>query len=210
MEEVEAAKRRYGRLNTIVMNSVLEACVHCGDVDLALRMFNEMGEPGGCGVDSITYATILKGLGKVRRIDEAFQIMESIEKGTAAGNPKLSSSLVYGLLDALINAGDLRRANGLLARYGTLLLEHGGPSILIYNLLMKGYVNSGSPQAAVVLLDEMLRLELEPDRSTYNTLIHASIKCGDLDAAMKFLKEMKVTCVYLKGQFYTLLRVVLG
>lgn len=62
----------------------------------------------------------------------------------------------------------------------------------------------------MVLLDEMLRLELEPDRSTYNTLIHASIKCGDFDAAMKFLKEMKVTCVYLKGQFYTLLRVVLG
>lgn len=60
MEEVEAAKKRYGRLNTIVMNSVLEACVHCGDVDLALRLFDEMAEPGGCGVDSITYATILK------------------------------------------------------------------------------------------------------------------------------------------------------
>ncbi|CAN7121129.1 unnamed protein product [Brassica rapa subsp. narinosa] len=191
VEEVEAAKKRYGRLNTIVMNSVLEACVHCGDVDLALRLFDEMAEPGGCGVDSITYAIILKGLGKARRIDEAFQMMESIEKGTALGNPKLSSALVYGLLDSLINAGDLRRANGLLARYGTLLLEQGGPSILIYNLLMKGYINSGSPQAAVVLLDEMLRLGLEPDRPTYNTLIHACIKCSDLDAAMKFLKEMK-------------------
>ncbi|KAF2597602.1 hypothetical protein F2Q68_00007225 [Brassica cretica] len=45
VEEVEAAKKRYGRLNTIVMNSVLEACVHCGDVDLALRLFDEMAEP---------------------------------------------------------------------------------------------------------------------------------------------------------------------
>ncbi|XP_024012648.1 pentatricopeptide repeat-containing protein At5g10690 isoform X2 [Eutrema salsugineum] len=191
VEEVEAAKKRYGRLNTIVMNSVLEACVHCGDVDLALRIFHEMSEPGGCGLDSVSYATILKGLGKARRIDEAFQMIESIEHGTAAGKPKLSSSLIYGLLDALINAGDLRRANGLLARYATLLLEHGGPSILIYNLLMKGYITSGSPQAAVLLLDEMLRLGLEPDRSTYNTLIHACIKCGDLDAAIKFFKEMK-------------------
>lgn len=50
---------------------------------------------------------LVKGLGKARRIDEAFQIMESIEQGTAAGNPKLSSSLVYGLLDALINAGKI-------------------------------------------------------------------------------------------------------
>lgn len=50
---------------------------------------------------------LVKGLGKARRIDEAFQMMESIEKGTAAGSPKLSSSLVYGLLDALINAGKI-------------------------------------------------------------------------------------------------------
>ncbi|KAE8124967.1 hypothetical protein FH972_019806 [Carpinus fangiana] len=28
-EEIELAKRRYGKLNTIVMNAVLEACVHC-------------------------------------------------------------------------------------------------------------------------------------------------------------------------------------
>ncbi|EFH49728.1 pentatricopeptide repeat-containing protein [Arabidopsis lyrata subsp. lyrata] len=191
VEEVEAAKKRYGKLNTIVMNSVLEACVHCGNIDLALRMFHEMAEPGGIGVDSISYATILKGLGKARRIDEAFQMLETIEHGTVAGNPKLSSSLIYGLLDALINAGDLRRANGLLARYDILLLDHGTPSVLIYNLLMKGYVNSESPQAAINLLDEMLRLRLEPDRLTYNTLIHACIKCGDMDVAMKFFKEMK-------------------
>lgn len=50
---------------------------------------------------------LVKGLGKARRIDEAFQMMESIEKGTAAGSPKLSSSLVYGLLDSLINAGKI-------------------------------------------------------------------------------------------------------
>lgn len=65
--------------------------------------------------------------------------------------------------------------------------------------IFQGYVNSESPQAAINLLDEMLRLRLEPDRLTYNTLIHACIKCGDMDVAMKFFKEMKVTHVYLKG-----------
>lgn len=68
-------------------------------------------------------------------------------------------------------------------------------------VVFQGYINSESPQAAVSLLDEMLCLGLEPDRLTYNTLIHACIKCGDMVAAMKFLKEMKVTRLYLKGQF---------
>ncbi|XP_030541346.1 pentatricopeptide repeat-containing protein At5g10690 [Rhodamnia argentea] len=190
-EEVEIAKRRYGRLNTIVMNAVMEACVHCGDVDAALKIFEEMLKPESCGVDSVTYGTLLKGLGDARRIDEAFQVLECVENGTAMGSPKLSAALIFGLLNALINAGDLRRANGLLARYGSVLHEGGRPSILMYNLLMKGYINSGLPQAALNVHEEMSHQGVDPDRLTYNTLIFACIKTGNLDAAMRFFIEMK-------------------
>lgn len=54
------AKKRHGKLNTIVMNAVMEACVHCGNVDAALGIFSEMAKPDGCGVDNITFATLLK------------------------------------------------------------------------------------------------------------------------------------------------------
>lgn len=133
-QEIDRAKRRHGKLNTIVMNAVVEACVHCRDVDSALRIFQEMSESDGCGVDSITFATLLKvvllissvnvkrdysefisshrislnlgkGLGEAQRIDEAFQMLESMEQGTAAGNPKLSPSIIHGLLNALLEAG---------------------------------------------------------------------------------------------------------
>ncbi|PSS11287.1 Pentatricopeptide repeat-containing protein [Actinidia chinensis var. chinensis] len=190
-EEVENAKEQYGKLNTIVMNAVLEACVHCGDVDSALRVFDEMSKPESCGVDEISYATLLKGLGGARRIDEAFQLLESVEQGTAMGSPKLSAPLIYGLLNALIEAGDLRRANGLLARFGFLLKEGCSPSILIYNLLMKGYASTDYPLAALAVHDEILRQGLNPDRHTYNTLIFASVKAGRLDAAIHFLEDMK-------------------
>ncbi|XP_056174639.1 pentatricopeptide repeat-containing protein At5g10690-like [Syzygium oleosum] len=190
-EEIEIAERRYGKLNTIVMNAVMEACVHCGDVDAALKIFEEMLKPESCGVDSVTYGTLLKGLGDARRIDEAFQVLESVENGTAMGNPKLSAVLIFGLLNALIEAGDLRRANGLLARYGYVLHKGGRPSILMCNLLMKGYLNSGLPQEALNVHEEMSHQGLDPDRLTYNTLIFACIKAGNLDAAMCFFEEMK-------------------
>ncbi|GMQ02631.1 hypothetical protein CsSME_00048762 [Camellia sinensis var. sinensis] len=190
-EEIEDAKNRYGKLNIIVMNAVLKACVHCGDVDSAIRVFDEMSKPGSCGVDEITYGTLLKGLGFARRIDEAFQLLESLEQGTAVGSPKLSAPLIYGLLNALIEAGDLRRANGLLARFGFVLNEGGSPSILIYNLLMKGYTNKGFPLAALRVYDEMLRQGLKPDKHTYNTLIFACVKAGNFDVAIHFFKEMK-------------------
>lgn len=54
------ARKRYGKLNTIVMNAVLEACVYCGDVDAALRVFEGMVRLEKCGVDSVTYGILLK------------------------------------------------------------------------------------------------------------------------------------------------------
>ncbi|XP_022140025.1 pentatricopeptide repeat-containing protein At5g10690 isoform X2 [Momordica charantia] len=166
-EEIEIAKRRYGKLNTIVMNAVLEACVHCGDIDLALRTFYEMSKPDNCGVDNVSYGTLLKGLGEGRKVDEAFQLLESVEEG------------------------DMRRANGLIARYGFILREGGNLSTSVYNLLMKGYISSGVPQAAIAMYSEMLNLGLQPDRLTYNTLISACVKINKLDAAMHFFEEMK-------------------
>ncbi|KAJ6361188.1 hypothetical protein OIU78_001764 [Salix suchowensis] len=173
------------------MNAVMEACVHCGDTESALKVFDEMCKSESCRVDGVSYGTLLKGLGVARRIDEAFQILESVEMGTAVGSPKLSAPMIFGLLNALISAGDIRRAKGLLARYGYLLHESRNPSILIYNLLMKGYIGAGCPEDALPVHDEILELGLTPDRLTYNTLISACVKAGKLDDAMRFFDEMK-------------------
>ena len=59
-EEIELAKSKFGGLNTIVMNAVLEACVHCGDVDSALKLFDEMSKSRSCRVDNVSYGTLLK------------------------------------------------------------------------------------------------------------------------------------------------------
>uniref|UniRef100_I1QP60 CBS domain-containing protein n=1 Tax=Oryza glaberrima TaxID=4538 RepID=I1QP60_ORYGL len=219
MDEVGAARRRAvdrgagagAGLNTIVMNAVLEACVRCGDVGLALSLFDEMRGPGGCGVDGVSYGILLKGLGITRRIDDAFEILESIEKDTSIGSPRLSPHLICGFLNALIEAGwhkiylfifqciivirilgctgDMRRANALVARFRQVLYE--GHSVLLYNLLMKGYIKSNFPLGALTVKDEILRQGLKPDRLTYNTIISACVKSAEIDMAIRFLEDMK-------------------
>ncbi|XP_045813649.1 pentatricopeptide repeat-containing protein At5g10690 [Trifolium pratense] len=189
--EIEVAKKQFWKLNTIVMNAVIEACVRCGDIESAIRIFDEMKNPESCGVDTVTYATILKGLGKAHRFDEAFQLLESVENGTAVGSPKLSAPLVFGLLNALTEAGDLRRANGLLACYGSVLREGEHFSVSVYNLLIKGHINSGCPDTAINMLNEILHQGIMPDRLTYNTLILACVHSEKLDVAMQLFAEMK-------------------
>uniref|UniRef100_A0A453DII7 Pentacotripeptide-repeat region of PRORP domain-containing protein n=1 Tax=Aegilops tauschii subsp. strangulata TaxID=200361 RepID=A0A453DII7_AEGTS len=216
MAEVEASKRRArsgrgGGVNIIVMNAVLEACVSCGDVDLAVQLFDEMRGPMGCGVDGVSYGILLKGLGIARRIDEAFEILESVEKDTSDGSPRLSPHLLCGFLNALIEAGwfflptlavrllmkfnfifcpgDMRRANALVARFRQVLYE--GQSVLLYNLLMKGYIKSNFPLGALTVKDEILRQGLKPDRLTYNTIIFACVKSAEIEKAFQFLEDMK-------------------
>ncbi|KAM7261661.1 hypothetical protein ACFE04_020738 [Oxalis oulophora] len=59
-DEIEVVKIKYGRLNTIVMNAMMEACVRCRDVDLAVKVFHDMSQPDSCGVDTVTYGILLK------------------------------------------------------------------------------------------------------------------------------------------------------
>lgn len=54
---------------------------------------------------NIICSMVMKGLGKARRIDEAFQLLESVERGSAIGRPRLSPPLIYGFLNALVEAG---------------------------------------------------------------------------------------------------------
>lgn len=60
----------------------------------------------------------------------------------------------------------------------------------------QGYINSGSTEAALAVYDELLRQGLEPDRLTFNTLISACVKAGNLDRAIVFFEEMKVVFVF--------------
>lgn len=72
-----------------------------------------------------------------------------------------------------------------------MLQEGGKPSVLSFNLLIKGYISVGCPQAAIGIHDEILRRGLNPDKITYNHLIYACIKAGNLDAATEFYEQMK-------------------
>ncbi|KAJ8526610.1 hypothetical protein K7X08_029087 [Anisodus acutangulus] len=202
----------------------MQACVHCTDRESALRVFDEMSGPEGCGVDTITYATLLKGLGDARGIDQAFQLLEAVEQGTAVGSPKLSPPLISGLLNSLIqadpetcwlrsqarvsetwnnmagSAGDLRRANGFLARYGFVL--HEGGSVLVYNLLMKGYISTacletGKLDVAMQFFEGMKNSaqtvdddDFLPDVVTYTTLLKGFGHAQDL-SVQKIVTEMK-------------------
>jgi len=73
-EELEQAKQEHGKLNHIIMNATMMACVACEDIDRALALYDEMVKPDGCGVDNVTYGTLLK----VRNPEISIKMMPSM------------------------------------------------------------------------------------------------------------------------------------
>lgn len=172
------------------MNSALAACVHCGDLSRAHAIFESMLQPGNSGVDGVTYAILIKGLGESRMLDEAFELVEALENGTAPGGPPLTEVHLRTLLNAFADAGEMMRARGVLIRYRPLF-NRTGPSIITYNILIKGYARSANPMEALKLREDINRLGLQPQKITFNSLILACVRGGDLGEALQVLREMK-------------------
>lgn len=67
--------------------------------------------------------------------------------------------------------------------------------------MLQGYIKSNFPLGALTVKDEILRQGLKPDRLTYNTIISACVKSAEIDKAIQFLEDMKVSHKCWKGQF---------
>lgn len=190
-EELEQAKQEHGKLNHVIMNAAMMACVACKDMDRALALYDEMVKPDGCGVDNVTYGTLLKGLGEARRLDDAFDLVEALESGRAPGrHVELTDVHLNTLVNACAHAGDALRARGVLLRYRSSVRKTG-LTTFTFNLLIKGYSRSDNPLEALKLMDEMRSHNLQPQRVTFNSLILACVRGGDLQRALKLLSTMK-------------------
>jgi pentatricopeptide repeat protein len=68
-------------------------------------------------------------------------------------------------------------------------------SILYFlNFGFQGYAKTSFPLGALKVRDEMTRQGLRPDKLTYNTLISACVKSGEMEKAVQLLSDMKVYC----------------
>ena len=78
----------------------------------------------------------MQGLGQAKRLDDAFELLEKMEAGSAPGQPHLTDVHLNTLVNACAEAGEALRARGLLSRFKSFG-QGLGPSAFTYNLLIK-------------------------------------------------------------------------
>ncbi|KAK6145575.1 hypothetical protein DH2020_022395 [Rehmannia glutinosa] len=152
----------------------------------------------GCVPDVFTFNTLLKGLFRENKINEA---QELFRKMVREGFCQLNV-VTYGIvIDGLCKAGNTAMAIELLrvmekGSYSALKLfnemsEKGiTPDNFTYNALISGFCNLSRWREVKMLFKEMIDCNLYPDVVTFSTLVDALCKEGLMDEAEDVLHLM--------------------
>uniref|UniRef100_A0A1D1Z767 Pentatricopeptide repeat-containing protein At1g11290 n=1 Tax=Anthurium amnicola TaxID=1678845 RepID=A0A1D1Z767_9ARAE len=162
----------------VLHNSVIAGFSHLGNLKEVLDQFTKMRQ--GCiDVDYYTFASLLRAIGI----------------GSALKEGKQTHALVF----KSGHASDTCVQNGLVAMYarcGTIddsklvFSSINRPDLVSWNALISGCAQHGHGRDAIELFEQMRSHRVNPDNTTYLSLLSACSHVGLLDKGMDYFKLM--------------------
>jgi len=175
--DLRGAIKVYERLgsqanNALILNSVLDACVECKDMEKAIEYFKQ-AEPVA---DVISYNTMMKGYIATGQEPMAKKMLADISsKGLSA-----TRTSFHGLLNARINARDFNSAWKLVSDMQTAGIT---PNAVTCSILLKGKMSSIADVSRVLsLIDAM---DQPMDEVLFLSVVESCIRTGRLDLLSK-------------------------
>mmetsp|Transcript_148626 Transcript_148626/g.276890 ORF Transcript_148626/g.276890 Transcript_148626/m.276890 type:complete len:856 (+) Transcript_148626:102-2669(+) len=165
----------------LLYNSLMEACIECGDSNKAMHYFEQARDANL--VDVVSYNTMIKGHLSDADEDSAKKLLRELsEKGLTA-----THASYHGLLNARVVAGDLDGAWKLTERMQSSGIE---PNAVTCSILLKG--PTGTTRADLFGVMKFVNDLKEPmDEVLFSSLAEALIRFGRLDLLSKQLEKFK-------------------
>ncbi|KAF3784227.1 Pentatricopeptide repeat-containing protein [Nymphaea thermarum] len=192
------------RPDTITCNIMIDGLCKTGKLDKAMKIAGGMWDHGAaalgdlenvvlglvdgsygdkCHPDVVTYSTLIDGLLKAGKFDEAKQkFVEMMDNGI------VPDRVIYDtFIDGFAKHGKVSAAHQVLIE-----MEINGcdPSVRSYNSLMWGLASKGKVMEIRSLINNMKNGKLLPDAFSYNCLIKSLCEGGKVMEAASVLDEM--------------------
>jgi len=167
-----------GRAGTTALNSIIDACVECGDLKAAHGYVAKALQRGLA--DAATFNTMMKGLLAAGKEAEAEQFLEEISK---AGVQATQASY-HGLLHARVLAGDRRGAWSIVGR---MRAAGVGPNAVTCSILLKLVAAPGHASDVSKIMQLVGAVEDPIDEVLLSSILDACLKTGHLDLLSEVL-----------------------
>jgi pentatricopeptide repeat protein len=163
---------------------VIDCCRRMGRADLGFCVLGQSLREG-CGVDTIMFGSLIKGLCSLKQIGLAVKVFAKTPLMGCAPNLIIYNTLIEGLC----STGDSRLGHELCRQMARERSSYM-PDVITYSTLIHGFCKEGEIGMAVEMFKEMTAEEVRPDVITCNILIDGLCKNGDVITARKVIEEM--------------------
>uniref|UniRef100_A0A0G4GU46 Pentacotripeptide-repeat region of PRORP domain-containing protein n=1 Tax=Chromera velia CCMP2878 TaxID=1169474 RepID=A0A0G4GU46_9ALVE len=170
-------------LDEVLYNSLMDACVHCGAVGDAERLFHQMKKEGICP-SAVAFSIVMKGLGRCGRLDAAVNYLSEMDASGVAAN-----AVIFGcLIDSALKSHRTDVADVLFEEMKMRGIDH---TLVTCTLLIKRYGFSKDLDAAMQVLRQMCAQGIQPSSVTFNALLDTAVRSGRTDAVAPILRELE-------------------
>merc|ERR1719506_791315 len=168
------------QLTALVYNSLLDSCVQCNKVNLALQHFKEMKDLGL--VDVVSYNTLLKAYLKQGQVVKARKLLSEMSECGIQAN-----QVTYNeMLNALVAVKDRHEMWGLVREMNTIGMR---PNSVTCSIILKSLTAHSAPDDVRQAMSLIDNLHEDMDEVLFASVIEACVRVGQLDLLSSKLQQ---------------------
>merc|ERR1719191_1653739 len=168
------------QLTALVYNALLDSCVQCGKVNVALQHFNEMKTLGF--VDVVSYNTLLKAYLKIGQIVKARKLLAEMSENNIQAN-----QVTYNeMLNALVSTKDRKEMWALVREMNAIGMKPNSVTCSIILKSLTAHSATDDVRQAMALIDN---LQEDMDEVLFASVIEACVRIGQLDLLSQKLQQ---------------------
>merc|ERR1719217_127717 len=168
------------QLTALAYNALLDSCVQCGKVNVALQHFKEMKDLGL--VDVVSYNTLLKAYLKQGQIVKARKLLTEMAESNIEAN-----QVTYNeMLNALVTTKDRKEMWALVREMNAIGMRPNSVTCSIILKSLTAHSASDDVRQAMALIDNM---QEEMDEVLFASVVEACVRVGQLDLLSSKLQQ---------------------
>lgn len=177
-----------GDADEVLLGSVVEACLKVGRVDVLMPFLKKQRASGGFAVKAAhTYGSIIRAYGYVHDVESAWTVWNEMRRQHI-----VPLSVTCGcMVEALVTNGDLEGGYELIQQLRQDDKTTHLVNAIIYGSVVKGFSQKRCFERVWEVYDEMLAQKLQFSMVTFNTLIDACSRSGDLARIPSLLNDIR-------------------
>merc|ERR1719428_1981323 len=168
------------QLTALAYNALLDACVQCGKVNVALQHFKEMKDLGL--VDVVSYNTLLKAYLKQGQIAKARKLLTEMAESDIQAN-----QVTYNeMLNALVTTKDRKEMWALVREMNAIGMKPNSVTCSIILKSLTAHSATDDVRQAMALIDN---LQEDMDEVLFASVVEACVRVGQLDLLSSKLQQ---------------------